>query len=116
MGKRIVKAPPAFERRKDHDGRFISGAHLPLLYDMPQESLSCFQIYEDVTEATPVSPIFPSEAALKKWLVSQQGYSVDAVQQFMHFGFAPSAVIEPDGTIVDSIEGMRQAKTNDASA
>jgi hypothetical protein len=109
MGKRIVKVSPDFKHPKDSDGEFEPGAHFALLYSLPPEQLSCFQVYEDVSEGTPVSPIFPSQQALEHWLLAQ-GYSEASVRRFVEQGHAPLLIIEPDGTVVDGIDGMSDTK------
>jgi hypothetical protein len=38
-----------------------------LLFSLPPERLTNFQLYETVSEGTPVSPIFPSQEALNTW-------------------------------------------------
>jgi hypothetical protein len=68
MGRRIVKVPAKFEHPKDPDGDYIPGAHHPILYSLPGQARDCFQIYEDVSEGTPVSPVFQTEESLRDWL------------------------------------------------
>lgn len=55
-----------------------------------------FQIYETVSEGTPVSPVFASRDALAEWLVSQ-GYSRAAAESFAKDGWAPSMVVMTGG-------------------
>lgn len=112
MGRRIVKVPPGFEHPKDSDGEFEPGAHFELLYLLPPERLSCFQVYEDVSDGTPVSPIFLSQQELEHWLQAQ-GYSEASVRLFVGQGHAPLLVIEPDGTVVVGVEGVRHMKRDD---
>ena len=114
MGREIVRVPPGFEHPKDRDDDYIPGMHYAVLYGMPRESLSCFQIYENVSEGTPVSPIFPTKAALERWLVSQ-GNSLEAVRQFIQWGHAPSFVVNAEKDVVDGIEGMKYTKKSDQS-
>jgi hypothetical protein len=49
----------------------------------------CYQIYETVTEGTPVSPVFLTEDEMFKWLVSQR-YDPEAARRFIRDGSAPS--------------------------
>jgi hypothetical protein len=109
MGTEIVRVPPGFEHPKDRDGDYIPGMHYAVLHGMPDQALSGFQIYENVTEGTPISPVFPTEAALEQWLVSQ-GHSLEAARKFIQWGHAPSLVINTDKGAVDGIEGLRYAK------
>ena len=50
-----------------------------------------YQIYEDVTEGTPFSPIFETLEEMKDWLLAE-GYSEFASQTFIENGWAPSMV------------------------
>ena len=109
MGTRIVRVPPGFQHPTDSSGRYIPGAHLEVLYEMETALLSEYQVYEDVSEGTPVSPIFSSADMLIAWLQAQ-GYSRDAAEAFLRQGFAPSFVIKRDGSIVPGIEGLREVE------
>jgi len=55
------------------------------------EVANCFQIYETVSEGTPVSPVFETKEELKIWLV-HEGYSEHAAQRFIEEEWAPSMV------------------------
>lgn len=52
---------------------------------------TCLQVYETVSEGTPVSPVFESKAELKAWLMSQ-GHSESSAEAFVNDGWAPSMV------------------------
>lgn len=60
------------------------------------EEPSCFQIYENVSEGTPVSPVFETEAEMREWLIAQ-GYSAEATDAFIRDKYAPTMMIGPDG-------------------
>lgn len=66
-----------------------------------------YQVYETVTEGSPVSPVFASLDGVRDWLV-EQGYSADAARGFIGAGSAPSFMVhyEPDEGVrmVDGIE------------
>jgi hypothetical protein len=49
-----------------------------------------FQIYETVSEGTPVSPVFADEPAMIAWLIAE-GFSQDNAVAFVKTGWAPSA-------------------------
>lgn len=53
----------------------------------------CYQIYETVSEGTPISPVFDNLEELIMWLVAQ-GYSPTAARRFAQSGWAPSMVSE----------------------
>lgn len=55
---------------------------------------SCYQIYETVTEGTPVSPVFVSLNEMEAWLI-EQGFSRKATKKFVETGWAPSMVFVP---------------------
>lgn len=53
-----------------------------------------YQIYEDVTEGTPVSPVFESLEEMKAWLLGE-GFSEKAASRFVQDGWAPSMIFAP---------------------
>jgi len=55
-----------------------------------------FQIYETVSEGTPVSPIFATREGLANWLV-EQGHSRKAADEFARRGYAFSMLLTPTG-------------------
>jgi hypothetical protein len=61
-------------------------------YRVPFSSAPCYQIYETVSEGTPVSPVFTTEHELVKWLV-EQGYSEKAANEFVKMGSVPSMMV-----------------------
>lgn len=58
------------------------------------EKATYYQIYETVTEGTPVSRVFTSLDEMRTWLVTQ-GFSVKAAMAFAETGWAPSMVFDP---------------------
>lgn len=66
------------------------------------EPATCYQIYENVSEGTPVSPIFETKTEMKEWLV-EQGYSRKAASAFIHNGFASTFELE-HGNIAKNLE------------
>lgn len=97
MGKEIVRVPPGFQHPSDAEGFPKPGAHLEHLYYMSETEKTCYQIYENVTEGTPVSPIFDSKEEMEKWLISK-GTSECSVKQFLDLGHSPSLVIDERGS------------------
>lgn len=63
---------------------------------------TCYQIYENVTEGTPVSPVFETLKDLIGWLIDA-GYSREAAENFARSGCVPSLVVA-DGKIYSGIE------------
>lgn len=57
---------------------------------------SHYQIYENVTEGTPVSPIFASKDDLTDWLI-EQGHSRKASERFAKDEYVPSMVMTNKG-------------------
>jgi len=62
----------------------------------PEAERTHVQMYETVSEGTPVSPVFASLAELADWMVTQ-GYSRNAADRFCETGYAPSMVVENFG-------------------
>jgi hypothetical protein len=55
-----------------------------------------YQIYETVSEGTPVSPVFPTTEALVGWLL-KNGHSEQAARRFIEWGSVPSLIVVRDG-------------------
>ena len=62
-----------------------------------------WQLWETVSEGSPISPVFPTEEAFKAYLLAQ-GYSQAAADGFCMSGSAPSMVSTPDGRLLNDIE------------
>ncbi|MBU2709049.1 hypothetical protein KCM76_23840 [Zooshikella marina] len=92
MGREIRKVPIGFKHPKDADGYFEPGAHLEPLWYTSEAEKTCFQIYENVSEGTPVSPVFESKDEMVKWL-EVQGNSNDVIEQFLSMEHYPCLVI-----------------------
>lgn len=48
-----------------------------------------YQLWEDVTEGSPISPVFSTEDEFVSYLV-EQGYSEKAAREFVRIGWTPS--------------------------
>lgn len=120
MGREIRRVPPGWEHPRDERGRHIPlfdlnaaphgeideelpGAdRLPAMPRCAPEEATCYQVYENVTEGTPVSPVFDSVDGVRDWLVDK-GYSRRAAEGFCRHGQAPTLVLR-DGTVYPDIE------------
>jgi hypothetical protein len=80
------------------------------------EEATCYVMYENVSEGTPITPAFETKEALVDHLVSVgtswgQKYSRDAAERFVKAGWAPSfvATIRSDGppTFTDGVNALR---------
>lgn len=69
------------------------------------EEATAYQVYENVSEGTPVSPVFPDEAALLAWLLAQ-GHSDRAARAFIKGGYAPSMMFSPATGLVMGIDTL----------
>ena len=92
MGREIRNVPEGFEHPRDEDNELVPGAHLEPLWYASEEDKTCFQIYENVSEGTPVSPVFKSQKEMINWLKAQ-GNSMEIIDQFIAMGHYPSLVI-----------------------
>jgi hypothetical protein len=101
MGREIVRVPPGFRHPTDKDGNYIVGAHHEVLYYTDSSLRTAYQLYENVSEGSPVSPVFETREALSQWLF-EQGWSQQAAQFLLANGHGPSFVLRGDGTIDDS--------------
>jgi hypothetical protein len=86
------------------------------------EERKCIQMYETVSEGTPVSPVFETEDELIEYLVEYGdfwaqsrgtgGYSREAAEKFVRVGWAPSLIIT-GGQIYSGVEVVTLANDND---
>jgi hypothetical protein len=67
-----------------------------------------YQVYETVTEGTPVSPVFANREELLRWLISQ-GHSETAANDFIDDGWAPTAVFA-NGQLAMGIDALELLK------
>ncbi len=72
------------------------------------EEASCFQIYETVSEGTPISPVFETKEEMLGWLV-KEGYSEKAAVCFVRDGWVPSMAFVPGEGLIRDIETARLA-------
>jgi len=111
IGREIRRVPPGWEHPRDEQGRHIPlfdptadpheqideeplGAtdRLPAMPRSAPEEATCYQVYEDATEGTPVSPVFDSLDGVRDWLVGQ-GYSRRAAEGFCRRGQVPTLLL-----------------------
>jgi hypothetical protein len=114
MGRYIERVPLGFEHQVDARGEFVPGAHRRALSRLPNQERPAYQVYEDVTEGTPISPVLAGEAELKSWL-GQQGYSARAIENFVRLGSAPS-LIANNGELIDGIAACSDLAPEDVEA
>lgn len=113
--------PPGWEKVTSYEGEVLIGACRPCkgtgihpdLYEkvMAWEKFEPpagpgYQVWETVSEGSPVSPVCATEEDLVKWCLSQ-GYSEDAAKGFLKSSWAPSFVIK-DGEMLKNIESCKE--------
>lgn len=69
-----------------------------------EEEATAYQIYETVTEGTPVSPVFLHKGAMVEWLVSE-GTSRKAAEEFVNDEWCPSMTLQA-GEIKENYETL----------
>ena len=67
------------------------------------EEMTCYQIYETVSEGTPVSPVFETLDQMRDWLI-EQGYSEAVANGFVKDGWVPSMIYSPQTGVVSGID------------
>lgn len=70
------------------------------------EEVVCYQIYETVSEGTPISPVFEDKESLIGWLI-KEGYSEKAAICFAEAGWAPSMMFILGEGLIQDIESCR---------
>lgn len=76
-----------------------------------------YQLWETVSEGSPMSPVFASSDELANWLVTDQGYSPQAAKAFVGRGWALSMVGVEGVGLWDGVTyaGIREAKEREHS-
>lgn len=92
MGREIRRVPKNWEHPKDLNGKFKPILDMPAW--LPDEAI-CYQIYENVSEGTPVSPVFETTDELENWIVSNWKITHEAAKKFIELGYAPTFVWTP---------------------
>lgn len=64
------------------------------------EEATAYQIYENVTEGTPVSPVCATRVELHDWLVSHQNMTPAAANAFIDQGWMFSGMVYPEQGVV----------------
>jgi hypothetical protein len=93
MGREIVRVPPGFRHPRNANGDPVPAAHLAVLNGTDTHDRTAYQIYENVTEGSPVSPVFNSLAELVSWLIAQ-GVSRQSAEALAERGSAPSFSVQ----------------------
>lgn len=73
-----------------------------------------WQIWETVSEGSPVTPVFATADELVWHLVIEEGYSEQGARSFVTRGWAPSLIGNENG-IVSGLEGLGQIDAEDES-
>ncbi|WP_273280899.1 hypothetical protein [Pseudooceanicola atlanticus] len=86
--------------------------------DWPDEERTHFQMYEDTSEGTPISPVMETPEELARWLAdngaSAFGDMTATYEQWLPIcrgGFAPSMVVT-GGRIISGVEAMAETESD----
>jgi hypothetical protein len=71
-----------------------------------------WQLWETVSEGSPVSPVFPDKEAFVQYLIGE-GYSEKAARNFTESGWAPSGVIIQGGPNAGVHDGIAASALDD---
>ena len=99
--------PPGWAHPRDDAGDDIDGGQPEPLDRRSESARTAFLIYRHVSAGSPVSPVFATPGDLKARLIDQ-GQSAEAVDPFVEWGFAPSAVAWVND-VEDGMEGLDRA-------
>ena len=88
MGREIRRLPLDWQHPTDENGDYIP-QYLPVWTDDTELG---YCLYENVSEGTPCSPIFPTRDELINW-IRDAGYSWIALEHLIEFGFCFSGYI-----------------------
>lgn len=84
--------------------------------DWPEETRTHYQMYETVTEGTPISPVMPSPEPLARWLADHNANAgagahanYEAWLRVCLGGYAPSMVMI-GGQLMDGVSGLTDSQ------
>jgi len=78
-----------FEEEKETEGWTDEDTPKPHYYHPKFENPVCYQVYEEVSEGTPVSPVFDTPEEVEAWLIGT-GVSPEAAKKFVEIGWCLS--------------------------
>ena len=64
-----------------------------------------YQVWENVSEGSPISPVFATSEEIVQWLIGQ-GHSEAGAREFIKLGFAFSMMFSPSTGIVSGIDAL----------
>lgn len=132
MGRELRRVPMGWQHPKNEHGHYVpmydqtyqeallntdgDWTPNPLYYRpvWPENAVMGYCVYEDVTEGTPISPVFSSAYQVYSWL-RDQGYSVLAAANFVEMKWSPSMAMI-SGQIIDGIAAMEYIRDEDTPA
>ncbi len=98
MGREVRLVPPGWEHPRDERGEYI-----PQFDENYRGEDARFQVYENISEGTPVTPAFTTEEELEEYLVEagddwdrKRGTSPPsrgAVREFIKHRYAPTGAL-----------------------
>lgn len=107
MGREVRMVPPNWEHPKNAYGNYI-GKSAPR---KPKKNATWFQVYETVSEGTPVTPPFATKDELVDYLSTRGDFwdqdrgdgpwKRERAEAFVRSGFAPSLVVTRSAAGVD---------------
>lgn len=75
-----------------------------------------WQLWETVSEGSPISPVFASDEGLARWMtenhctVSGPMRDLESALRFVRAGWAPSMVVSPEAGVVDGVTWVGDAR------
>lgn len=60
--------------------------------DWKEEEMTCFQVYENVSEGTPISPVFETKSEMRSWLINN-GWTPSGADMFIGGEYQPSGIM-----------------------
>lgn len=110
---------PPFYTDDDGVTKDLSDTYRP---DWPEETRTAFQVYETVSEGTPVSPVFQTEEELVAWLCDPSRsderlprMSREAAARFVEHGSVPSLMSIPGVGLASNVEMLEPAFSSDSN-
>ena len=99
------------EAKGVYEARRLQGRQPDISDYMPQwpaDAATHYQMYENVSEGTPISPVLETPEALSKWLAEndEDGATHEQWMKTIERGWAPSLTITPFGGVQPGVIGI----------
>lgn len=74
--------------------------------EWPEDAIMGYCVYENVSEGTPVSPVFETLQEVLNWLIGEYDVPPESAVKFIEWGHAPSFMMYDSGDVQRGIDAL----------